>query len=81
MWVSSVVFSTYFDKDDEVGIPPCAISWLRDDLTRLHRRHLKDLQGTVFPKSPRPQVRVIPIHARLSFPFFLGEGLWDTLLL
>ena len=71
MWVSSVVFSIYLDKDDDVWIPLSVISWLRDDLTRLHRRHLKDLHGTVFPESPRPQLRVIPNHARLSFPFFL----------
>jgi hypothetical protein len=44
--------------------------------------HLKDLQGTVFPESPRPQIRVIPTHTRLSFPFFLKTVIRrDTLLL
>jgi len=63
MWVSSVAFSTYFDKDSEVGIPPCAVSWLRDDL--------EDLNGTMFPELPRPQGRLIPSHTH--FVLFILE--------
>ena len=80
--VSSAAFSTYLVKDSEVCIPLCAISWLTDDLTRLHRMHLADWHGAVFPESPSPQARPIPSHTRFSFAlsFFLKKAC-DTLVL